>query len=540
MLPNPEAGVRRERSAMEEDPAARDSGPPSHAESGDERARRIEALHALSEGRHSDDGADVRTQQGKHIIQIGTPTRRISTKWTRWLAVVAGALAACVVAVTILSQPRTPPTGLPSAHPTATPIPDPLVIRLGEPGTVCAGQAAWSPDGAEVAVALFATCGAPYVLPSANRPLPSGSAAGARIALYSTLTGYRVRSLDLSPIVSDMVPTGASDDPTAPNGYALIFTGLVWARDGQEMLVSLTSVHAPHDTSTITLDQLFSEKLIAIGNSGDSYITSVPEQLIRHSDPSSAYLWSPHAHILSIVSLPPAISYMWNEDDVLSPAQELGVPAATTTPGPTLAPIGDPGGGSSFTAWQQGVLARPCIAAPDQTASVCCVPSNYVTGSFGTPASWSPNLSDVVIPELGLIGASGVLAAAPRGEIPNACVSPAAPRNQPILPIRDQALAAVIAALPPNDGASAFVAWNSSGLRLATLLGGQSTNDGLSVYDCASGRLLVHVPLAALEQTNAQNVAFAPPQWAHDEQRIMLLDNASQTMIVLGHKTLHL
>jgi hypothetical protein len=112
------------------------------------------------------------------------------------------------------------------------------------------------------------------------------------------------------------------------------------------------------------------------------------------------------------------------------------------------------------------------------------------------------------------------------------------------LPVRDPALAVVAANVGPIPGASVDVAWNASGKRLAVLPASQSGSAQpalLIVYDCVTGEQVIKAALPSLEpgiEQSGQGGPLSAPTWSPDGTRLLILDDSTQTLVILGPKSL--
>lgn len=377
------------------------------------------------------------------------------------------------------------------------PAPAPVTIDPARDGIDCLRDAAWSPDGATIAI--VGDTGA-CADPSHRAPVV--------LNRYDAATGKLLQTIPLDALLTGTALGLAGTTPA-------VVTGVIWSADGQRLALDFLLLGPPAPQGTTIAAQG-----VAILNADGSQPRALLQSYAAGDQPggwnlaTGQFIAPPGAS--SLGTLPAAPAYQWS-GDMLAPAGMPYVPGSTPAVSATPGPVGDPAGGGNFTLWQPGTLEYLVIAQPGGTA--------YASGVFtwvATFGAWSPD-GHVVIP-YGALGGRIL----PANTTPPAAATLAAFNlaQSPVLPVRDAALQTVantMAATSAGNNALVSLAWRPDGRYLAAY--GLSFGGALTIFDT---------------QTGAQSAQFTPAtapapltgtprllRWSPDGRRVLLITSDS-------------
>lgn len=397
---------------------------------------------------------------------------------------IMGLVALLVLALFIGFHAPAPSASLQHLVPIPTSVAFSIVDERNE--LDCLRAAAWRPDGRFLAV-----------LGSTN-DCPVTSYEPGIINIYNADGATLIRQLRPDRWIFAQlhleVPSVASATPTVvgkPNSrYAtpiVYYYSILWSPDLQLLGVTFTVI-----TSFAPLQQF--SGLLTMAATG-----SHPRVILQQVQPSDLYgslylVWSIAAgHPVVVKTVPlgpqmpadapvniiPALLYAWQEGGVLAPVAGTQL---TSRPGPpqSVAQIGNPDGGATFTPWQPGTLTALGEANQGQA-----MPVDIYTWS-STFSAWSPDGRYLI----DFVAFSGRLQ--PRDlPVPSRQILMLQQEEAlPLMPIRDSALRQVLMEMfqsHPGTSSSASLAWRNDGRVLAVF-----GTDGINIdfFDSATGRLL--------------------------------------------------
>lgn len=397
-------------------------------------------------------------------------------------------------------------------------------------GLTCPVDVAWSPDGAQIALAGYAQC------PTSGAP--RSQQAGA-VLLYDATTGNLTAHIQPDPLVLrdhaiTLPPVSAA--PGRPGPYIRYLTAL-WSTDGHTLALPfiVEQDFAPRGAAFLPNNVTPPPQLTTAGvllmdvanPTGDA--TRVIAAPYRESARPLEWDLIGDRLISGALNLAPALNYRWGAAGALTPVAPLtqGAPAAATT-----GPVGDANGGASFTLWQPGVLApgyqQQNSGSYTSVAGVCQWYSQF--------AAWSPDGRYLVMP--GYV--SGLLAA-PGLAPPNpTAVAQTSAGATPTLSPRSPALTAFCQhTAPDSHGQPApahAIAWRPDGQALAetplpyfndNLTSAVSTHGVVTLYANATGRAYATLNIPTNPQAPLTNLLSAQSiwlRWSPDGRRLLLLD----------------
>lgn len=519
--------------------------PPSNPDkSGEqERQRRLIALHDLAQHQQA-----AQTDSTSAPVPQPTYTSTGSQRRVRWWPVaVAAVLIVGVLAGTLAHL--LPASSATSAHsPSSSRL---LKIQPEGDGLQCPHDISWSPDGREIAVLgtdgqkVVDTGSAGSTCPSLAPTLITQSSGSAHVPglinIYDASAGRLLAQIrpDAKVVPTIHVPTAYLSYAQAQdkqfgwttNLFDVNYTHVLWSHDGQRLAVTFTvfvpsgpppadpnpeNGGQPPSTPGTTLDGVVVFPL----HGGTPQVLTTPETSTytawnlatgtRLTVPATAGPTGTSSATGSTTStVLPAASYQWSADGSLV-AQPL---PASTTPTQSLAPVGNPDGGTSFTLWQPGLLTYTSNEYVWQTDI----------------AAWSPD-DRYLIQRL----AYNAPLAQDTGSTPS-------------LPIRDTGLSAatvlarqnpfeiitpVVPAGGPSPHSGVFMAWRPDGRVLA--VDARTADGSVVLYACASGKQdAILTPYSDNTTTTGfregdENVL----RWSPDGSRLLLLDTQLGTLTI--------
>jgi hypothetical protein len=454
-----------------------------------------------------------------------------------WLIIVSAVLALVVIAGVILHQ-LTISTGRPvSSRPGSTGV----VIVPSLHGLDCLQDAAWSPDGQQIALLGFSG-GCPSDDPSNYNYQPGV------LQIYSAATGQMLHTLLPDATVLALSATPPAPSPVNPadgsaitNKPVLDYSHVVWSPDGKQLALTFVIERwNSADTDAVPVD----EGLVLVNADGTRERAALQNETSGqyaavHWDTTtltSLGLAVPKKYG-SLLSLPPGTSYSWSADGRVVPSGSLSVAPTPTTP------IGNPDGGSSFTIWQPGILH--VFQEPGDP---------YIYTSYNAFVAWSPD-GRYLVDSVSLRGIEH-----PVGEP----TPPAFELNEafgqltaPIVPIRDPAeqhlYVLLTASANQGDMTLENIAWSPNGRILAAIpdeissLGtsGSTNSPPVTLYDCASGKTVGTLRPAPVKQapanegsTNIDLSSSALLRWSANGSHVLLYSDHLDTITIWGPKML--
>ncbi|WIG58599.1 MAG: hypothetical protein OJF49_001345 [Ktedonobacterales bacterium] len=437
------------------------------------------------------------------------------------LLVVAALVAGLFATITALQRR--------AASPQATTfLGDTLTISTAERGHIlCPTQAAFSPDGAQVAVwgatqSCRAANAAPALVPHT-------------LAFYVTRSGALLNTIALDPLI------GVDDTQRGPAQpvRAVRYFGLGWSPDGAHLAFAFATFDDSHH---ITQDDLLDSGLLLV----DTHTASAT---VIHGDagffsaPTSSYMGFPvwnltHPSVTPAFTPSPALAYAWGADGLPEAILPLGAAPLSHLPinaGPRY-PVGVPAGDSTYTTWQPGILfgpdARPGMtgAGPSTGALVSVFPA------------WSPDGAHLTLMVTGnALALPDSVARAGSNATPGGAGSLDFPFPASLtqVPARDAALTAAQREI--GRAGWALVAWNPGGTLLASVACSDQ-NETLTLRQTESGQTATQTPLTLGRDDHGCAGAFSGEnagdypsmnqwlRWSSDGNSLLLTDATAATV----------
>lgn len=405
-----------------------------------------------------------------------------------------------------------------------TPPPQPVTLPVSQDGLECITDIAWSPDSRQIAVAGYANngCGAEmYATPL--------------LLIYDARTHRLLRRISpdasLLPALHALLPELPLPGSARGSPFNLLLyeNALLWSPDGKRLGMIFLAVAYPA-TSWTSITGLFVAS--ADGSRPATYLHLLDPAVAVSSGEwnvaSGAILASPAiATAGPRQTIPPALAYTWGTSGDLAPQDPLAI--NVVPPAPLARPVGSPTRDVAFTVWQPGA-----VISVAQWNDARYSESYEWNTRF---AAWSPDGQYIislihVLASLSLDGdtqsGADMLASAPDGG-----------STEAILPVRDAALMALLLAAPPQSAAGEWeVAWRPDGRELAAFRLSNEPAHTAGIYDCASGRRLLSLPLASASDETFVAGSSALVRWSPDGSRLLLFSPELGAITVLGPKDL--
>jgi hypothetical protein len=378
----------------------------------------------------------------------------------------------------------------------------PLTLQPQAQGVNCVVDAAWSPQGTRIA--LLGDQHAPYC------PATSSGHKAGLVTVFDATSGTLLATLHPDDAIVRAIQTftqRVAPIPTPPSAAqiaaAVAYQHLLWSPDGRQMALTFSLALSSIGLNLVLPDgepEDLHGMLLLETNGAHPQVVLQPQGVYE----ASAVLWDVHASAIAATAAAPslsaapsssptfgmlraAVAYRWPLKSETGPTP---TPVAATVlssvappPVPSLGPVGNPDGGSSFTVWQPAVVIGVVRPGPD--GGLTNLPGVYELSAMFM--AWSPDgryLLDTVVP-------GGVL------ELPS---TPVPTQDQlsaygidgvPLLPLRDTGLAQALRAVNPINSLGASITWRPDGRVLAAYA--PSTMFAVppvTLYDCATGRQL--------------------------------------------------
>ncbi|HEU4785083.1 MAG TPA: hypothetical protein VFS83_17230 [Ktedonobacterales bacterium] len=431
------------------------------------------------------------------------------------------------------------------------------VTRVFDPkgsGLSCPKDASWSPDGQIVALLGYqGNCPNSY-------PGTYTYHAGV-IALYDQTVGRVTSTIQPDPLITTALqlkpPAIATPDPYAGVGnkdtshQVIDYAHLLWSPDGKQLAVTFMVLLTTKDLGNGGFDTHSVEGVLFVSPAGGN------ERVLSHTMARGerySGLWNLATGAYIPMATPPerastdrgwyaapafsqpALQYQWASDGRLQPVTPLNGTSAPAGQSNIL--VGQPDGGEMFSIWQPGTIqltTRWVGVEPEHNLHTLKTPVETWTTSL---ASWSADGAYLFAGDQG-------------GEISNWRVAlPGQPApdptdlariglvGAPVLPVRDAGMAAILrryhdTSIDPNAWQTQInLAWSLDGKRVAVEAPiarpdglAQMSDFAVSIYDCASGKLLKTLTPKLQLASVAPYGGFGPEvflRWSPDGKQLLL------------------
>jgi hypothetical protein len=487
----------------------------------DSRRQRLDALRDIAT--HTPqvpaDATAQSAQAGEAPRPSLAPSPRRSGRRSRpratWLAAGTLVLAIVVVAVFILTCPGGASTGQQAATATAAPRSGPLVIRPAVDALGCPTAAAWSGDGAQVAVLGTTTC---------DEQLGQH-----KLNIYNVSSGKLVAKFRLDETVTSALKVAN----TSGKIVSYVYTHVLWLGPAVYITIKVTDSAATDYTTALPF-----VALLRVTPSDPQPVAFVQP---NHGANGAVYVrWNPTTGSVQITrdaafrslgdiavdvssSLPPSLAYDWRADGTPNPL----IPVATgkrptRDPG---GPVGVPSSGTRLTIWQPGTVAYVAIQG---ATPVYIFNTDFAAVTGGAPSILDPvQLRALLVP--------------PGHPVPDKKSLDAVNlATAPWLPVRDAAVQAVMDAMASGaaevDTSITSIAWRPDGKMLATEPNSFATSEGnpitadITLYDSADGHVISTLQVPPQKGTPEEGLNLL--QWSPDGHALMLLDLQLDTLVI--------
>ncbi len=516
----------------------------------DDRDQRIEAFRVLAR-----EGGQTRSPSAPSTPNIARPPLAPPTPAaprSRKALLLAGISVLIVVVVAGGLIARAVLSSTPSRQQQAS------VTRVFDPkgsGVSCPRDASWSPDGKIVALLGYqGNC--------ANSFPGMYSYHAGVIVLYDQTAGRVTNTIQPDPLITTALqltpPKIATPDPYAGVGnrdsshQVIDYAHLLWSPDGKQLAVTFSVALATKDLGGGNFDEQSVQGVLLVSPSGGD------ERVLSHTLAKNEWysgLWNlaTGAYIpmttppdyantargwyAALPFFPPALGYQWNGDGRLQPVTPLNATNAPASQSDT--PIGQPDGGKAFSIWQPGTVqltTRWFGIDPPHAPHMMKTPVETWTSSL---ASWSPDGNYLYAGNLGEDIANWRIALPGQPAPDPSDLTAIGLADAPVLPVRDAGMSAILqryhdVSIDPNAWQTQInLAWSPDGKRVAVEApiarpdGSVQISDfAVSIYDCASGKLLKTLtPNLQLASVATSTGGYGPTvflRWSPDGKQLLL------------------
>ncbi|HEU5440767.1 MAG TPA: hypothetical protein VFU88_15890 [Ktedonobacterales bacterium] len=474
---------------------------PTWQETADEaRQHRIEALRniaAETPQTPAEAAADRRIEAARQRPSLA-PLRRRSRPRATWLAAGTLVLAIVVIAVFILTRPGGASTGQQAATATTTGRSGPLVIRPAVDALGCPTAAAWSGDGAQLAVLGATTCDEQFGHGMLN--------------VYNFPAGKLIARFQLDSAVAQAI--NSSDIQT----LSISYTHVLWLGPAIYATFLVNNPSATTDDAKVPF--------VGLLRANPSDTTAFAFVRPNGEGPNVYTRWNPVTGQATMTrdaivgsngnvfaTLPPSLAYGWQAGGTPDPLNPLA--AGRHPPTDPGGPIGDPSNNARLTIWQPGFVVHD--TGRDASSGVYIFSTDFAAVSGGQPFLFDAvHLQGVLVPSGHPAPDRKSLAALDLA-------------SAPWLPVRDAALQAVIDAQPTL----VVVAWRPDGAVLAVHAGipfdqnATPTTSDITFYDTSTGHVL-----GTLRPPGGASHTVNPLLWAPDGRALLLVDKEAGSIVI--------
>jgi len=401
---------------------------------------------------------------------------------------------------------------LPNNAPPAPLVIKPSVVILPQHDSFnCITDTTWSPDSKYVAL-----------LGTQQNCAVGGSAMPGLLTIHNASNGKQVYSFLLNKLV---IAAFHHQYPKLRTEAVFYYQTVLWFHDGYHLAVlfGATFFHEP-------LPPSFDGLLLLDVHGGSSHVLLHPDQnnfisyLVWDTQQGSEYIAPSNASSTAQspgYTIPPSPFYRWGNgggaNELLPVQDKVGL-----SPSSSLAAIGDPDGGKTFTLWQPGQLGLTTANGNGAYLPGIATWSTYF-------AAWSPD-GRYIVDRLLVDGRINI----PGHSIPDHQTLLALSMELlPLLPVRDKALQRVLqifaSTIAQTDFIGASVSWRFDGGVLAAY-GAGDYDTGVVIYRCTDG---THV--ATLQPSSAALARIGSGvvlRWSDDGAHVLLFNVGLGTVMI--------
>ena len=391
-------------------------------------------------------------------------------------------------------------------HHPASPSPGSSNVLLYEQNTMrCLVDTAWSPDNQQIAVLGYGV------------DCPQGTPVPGLVNVYDGHSAKLLVHLHPDAAIQSALKKQFKQFAGKQVPPPIYFHSILWSPDGRSLALLFIAATFSNPTAP-RIDGVF-----LLGKNGKQRVFLRPEtpeeahfaSYVRWDLQQGVATLVPYHAIIEnsnqFIFTSAALSYYWGADDVLVPDTQAGNPSRLV---PTLNPVGNPVGASSFSTWQPGSI----IHITQSGNGPPHVPGVYVWQTY-FPA-WSPDGRFLVD---GLI--AGALLEVPGQKMPGQqALKDLGVDQLPVLQVQNKALVQVLNTLSSfpdtngnsNGGPSINVSWRPDGRVLAMY-----NADHVDIYDCVTGHKLASLaPLMPPDSLNSYINGLL--RWSPDSTHLLL------------------
>lgn len=400
--------------------------------------------------------------------------------------------------------------------------PAPLALDPETLGIACLTGAAWAPDGSKLAI-LGAQQGCNASIGNGGAVFPDV------VTIVDAASGHSIGQILPDANVQKALKGAGLSTP-----QVIQYSGVIWSPDGKRLALPFAVYYSSAQSGTSGPDVLIG--LCALTTDG----SRVDVHLVPTADTGrftgewnlkagKPMLWAsiPSNQVMAVGHLtlkPAALRYTWQPDGSLA---ATGLLNATSAPAPALlGPVGNPGGGASFTVWQPMQIMQN---QGDPVRSVS--PAPFV--AYGSFLAWSPDGTYLLSAILGPWRIQPSKRPIPGPDQLKATFT----SKLPLLPVRDAALDAAMNQLTGKDSISTNgeFSWSPNGRMLSGFKQVSGGKTVLTILDCASAKTLATITLSGSSAASANN-QNGSMLWSPDGRRLLVMSNAE--LFILGQGAL--